>query len=165
MVDEYFERIKARYIQGDSRILFETVLAVAEDIGRDQALGHLECCVLEKRLTWAELNLDNFERTRDPVYDGYRFFYETYLNVSVPQDGEIVERTAQKLVTRWWNPCPTLDACQLLGLDTREICQRVYSRPVQALIQKLDPQLRFTRNYVAIRPHALYCEEIIYLED
>jgi hypothetical protein len=36
---------------------------------------------------------------------------------------------------------------------------------VQEVLQKLDPRLRFTRNYAAIRPYAPYCEEIIYLED
>jgi tRNA(adenine34) deaminase len=100
MVDKYFERIKAGYLQGDARVLFKTILA----------------------------------------------------------------RTAYKLVIRWWNPCSTLDACQRLGLNTREICHKVYCRPVQELIQKLDPRLKFTRNYAAIRPYTPYCEEIIYLE-
>jgi hypothetical protein len=164
MVDEYFERIKAGYLQGDARVLFKIILAVAEDIGRDQALALLERCVTEKRLSWAEHNLEDFKRTDDPVFDGYRLFYETYWKVSVPEDGEIVARTAYKLVIRWWNPCPTLDACQRRGLNTREICHKVYCRPVQELIQKLDPRLKFTRNYAAIRPYAPYCEEIIYLE-
>lgn len=165
MANRYYQLIKESYTRGDAVSLFETVLSLTDEIGLDQALSLLERCVIEKRLAWVERGLDVFERSGDPVFDGYRLFYETYLKVAVPQDGEIVAQTADKMVTRWWNSCPTLDACQQLGLDTREICHKVYCRPVQELLQKLDPRLRFGRNYAAIRPYAPYCEEIIYLED
>jgi hypothetical protein len=76
----------------------------------------------------------------------------------------VVEATHSKLVTRWWNACPTLAACQKLGLDTREVCRKAYHRPVQVFLAKIDPRLRFDRNYAVLRPHAPYCEEIITLE-
>ena len=78
---------------------------------------------------------------------------------------EIVEQVDRKMVTRWWNHCPTLETCQKLGLDTREICRKAYHKPVQAFLSKIDPRLRFDRNYEALRPHTAYCEEIITLEE
>jgi hypothetical protein len=34
---------------------------------------------------------------------------------------------------------------------------------VQVFISRIDPQLRFQRNYDALRPYTPYCEEIITL--
>jgi hypothetical protein len=162
---QHYQLIKQQYRQstGDFTPLFETILAAAEEIGLDQALAYLEQCVIEKRLAWLEKYLATFERTDNPVLDGYRLFYERYLGVATPADGEIVEQTGQKLVTRWWNTCPALAICQKFGLDTREVCRKAYHRPVQVFLSQLDPRLRFERNYEALRPYEAYCEEIITL--
>jgi len=120
--------------------------------------------VIEKRLLWWDRNVKALKKIGNPLIDGYKIFYESYLGLSIPQDGKIVELTDRQLVTRWWNYCPTLEACQTLGLDTREICKKVYHKPVQVLLLKIDPSLRFKRNYDALRPYTPYCEEIIALE-
>ena len=166
-MEKYHQLIKQQYEKRseDATELFQTILSVADEIGLDNALACLEQCVTEKRLAWLDKNLETLSKTGNPVFDGYRLFYEIYLDVSVPEDGEIVEQTDRKIVTRWWNHCPTLEACQKLGLDTREICQKAYHKPVQAFLSKIDPKLRFERNYEALRPHTAYCEEIISLEE
>jgi tRNA(adenine34) deaminase len=151
--------------RGDSAQLLQTVLSVAESVGVDRALACLEQCVVEKRLSWLDANLKSLEVTGDPVLDGYRMFFEVYLGLSIPEDGEIVEHSESKLVMRWWNRCPTLEACMELGLDTRGICRGAYHRPVQAFLSRLHPGLRFDRNYQALRPHTPYCEEIITLDE
>jgi hypothetical protein len=124
--------------RGDSAQLLQTVLSVAEGVGLDRALACLEGCVVEKRLSWLDSNLESLESTGDPVLDGYRLFFEVYLGLSIPEDGEIVEHSESKLVMRWWNRCPTLE---------------------------VHPGLRFDRNYEALRPHTPYCEEIITLDE
>jgi hypothetical protein len=148
---------------GDSVKLFQAVLQIAEETGLETALAILEECVLEKRLAWFERVGQHFPRTDNPLMDGYRLFYETYLKVCVPADGEIVETTGAQVVTRWWNRCPTLEACRELGLDTRLVCRAVYHRPVDALLKRIDPRLSFERDYTHIRPYASYCEERIVL--
>jgi hypothetical protein len=166
-VEECYDLIKQQYLSSavESTALFQTLLSVANEIGMDQALTYLERCVTEKRLAWLNAHLENLDKTDNPVLDGYKLFYEKYLGVSVPQDGEIVERTNEKIVMRWWNHCPTLEACQKSGLDTREICKKVYHLPVQEFLSRINPRLRFDRNYEAIRPYRAYCEEIISLEE
>ena len=163
---QFYHRVKSQYEHSfpDATGLFQTIQELAGEIGLDSALEILQGCVFEKRLAWYENVGHTFERTGDPLLDGYRLFYENYLHVAVPADGEIVERTEQYMVTRWWNRCPTLEACQKLGLDTRVVCRRVYQEPVEALLRKVDPCLRFRRNYTAIRPYAAYCEEILEVE-
>lgn len=158
--------IQHAYMQsgGDSRRLFQTILSLAGEIGLEQALAYLETCVIEKRLAWLAANLTHQGLTGDPLWDGYHLFYATYLGVSAPFHGEIIAQDERRLVMRWWNPCPTLEACQTLGLDTRQVCRLAYHRPVQEFLVRIDPRLRFERNYAALRPHTLYCEEMIMLE-
>ena len=165
-MDDPFTGIKSRYQESaaDSTELFVEILRVAQVIGLDKALAYLEECVIEKRMTWIEKTMDSIKRTNKPVWDGFQLFYENYLGLSVPEDGEIVERTHHKMISRWWNPCPTLDVCEKLGLDTKEVCRKAYHKPVQELLIQIDPKLQFDRNYTCIRPYTPYCEEIIYLE-
>lgn len=165
-MNDQYERIQSKYLspQGDSTALLREVLSVAEEIGLDQAFAYLENCVIQKRTAWVTQNIGNFKNTKQPVWDGYRYFYEVYLGLSTPEDGQIVEQSPLRIVSRWWNSCPTLDACQQLGLGTREICKKAYHQPVNAFLFQIHPNLRFERNYACIRPYAAYCEEIIYLE-
>jgi hypothetical protein len=163
MTNRYLLQINSQYLNSvnDSTSLFQTLLEIADEIGLDTALGYLQTCVLRKRGTWIERMQGTFIRTDDPIMDAYRLFYEDYLGLSVPEDGEIIERSPTRLVMRWWNECPTLCSCQKFGLDTQVICRRVYHAPVQLLFSALDPRLHFDRNYQALRPRAAYCEEII----
>ncbi len=155
--------VKSQYEHSypDATGLFQTILDLGGQIGLMAALELLQACVLEKRLGWYERVGHSLERTGDPLQDGYHLFYESYLHVALPQDGEIIALSPGRMVTRWWNRCPTLEACQKLGLDTRVVCRRAYEAPVQALLDKVDPRLRFRRNYAAIRPYTPYCEEIL----
>ncbi len=168
VMDKHYQLIKQEYENtrsGDSTQLLRTVLSVADDIGLEGALAYLEGCVVEKRLAWLDRNLERLSLADAPVADGYRLFYEIYLGLSLPEDGEIVEQTEKRMVTRWWNHCPTLEACKALGLDTREICKKAYHRPVQEFLSRVHPKLRFERNYEALRPYTPYCEEIIALKE
>ena len=167
MKDKYYQLILGKYEnkERDFSGLFQAVLSIADEIGLEKALEYLERCVIEKRESWLNETLDKLEKTGNAVEDGYRIFYEKYLGISVPKDGEVVERTDKKLVTRWWNYCPILEVCRKLGLDTRMVCKKSYHRPVQIFLSKINPKLRFDRNYDCIRPYSPYCEEIITLEE
>lgn len=162
-----YQRIKFQYLnsRGDATELFNEIMMAAKEIGLDEALAHLEQCVIEKRQAWIKANCDEIHEMDNLVQEGYHWFYEKYLGVAVPEDGEIIEQTEERIVMRWWNSCPTLEACERLGLDTREICKKVYQRPVQEFLKQINPRLRFDRNYDYIRPYAAYCEEVIYLEE
>lgn len=89
-------------------------------------------------------------------------FLLKYLN---PDEVPVVEKTEKKIVYRSYNFCPVLEACKALNLDTRKICKLVYEEPTQIFLSKLNPRLKFKRNYKRIRPYADYCEETIELEE
>jgi hypothetical protein len=166
-MQNYYQRIKHQYahLQGDSTELFIEILKASNEIGMDEALAYLEQCVIEKRIAWLKANFVKSPAEDDPLMVGVKWFYESYLRLSLPKDGEIVGHHEKRIVMRWRNPCPTLEACKKLGLDTREICKKAYQRPVQEFLQYINPKLQFDRNYESIRPHATYCEEIIELKD
>jgi hypothetical protein len=166
-IGKYYQLIleKYQYKESDFNGLFETVLSVGDEIGLERALGCLERCVSEKRLAWLDRNLDKIERTGNPIEDGYRIFYEKYLGISIPKDGEVVEKTDKEIVMRWWNYCPVLEVRGKLGLHTRVVCKKAYHKPVQIFLLRINPKLKFGRNYDRIRPYSPYCEEIITLEE
>jgi hypothetical protein len=145
--------------------LFSEILHVSKELGLDETLSILERCVSEKRISWARAHHGEMKVTDQPVLDGFRLFHKKYLGLSVPEDREIVELSESRIVSRWWNPCPTLRACKKFGLDTRVVCKNAYHRPVQSFLQKLNQDLRFERNYDCLRPQTPYCEEMILLED
>lgn len=78
-----------------------------------------------------------------------------------PADSRMTRISDKKIRIDSYNFCPYLEACKQLGLDTRYICKEIESS-VQKMNEVLDPRLKFSRNYVNIRPHSNFCEE--YLE-
>jgi len=58
-----------------------------------------------------------------------------------------------------------LEACIILGLDTRKVCKMYNEKATDDLIKLVDPGLRFDRNYEKLRPYSPYCEEMILREE
>lgn len=142
--------------------LFAYIQRASSIMGRDRAWRILEDLVKEKRMAWMDRRRIFCKRGENPVDRAFELFYKNYLRLSL-RDVEIVEKSDKRIVMRWRNPCPTLEACKALGLDTRYVCKMVYENPTQGFIKRVDDRLRFSRNYDAIRPYATYCEETIEL--
>lgn len=115
-----------------------------------------------KRLNWFNAQQIRINRN-DPLESAYNLFLSK-LGIT-PAEAPVVDRRKNKLVIHSKNFCPTLEACKILDLDTREICKKLNERATQALLQQLDPRLIFTRNYDALMPNKDYCEEMIILKD
>jgi len=81
-----------------------------------------------------------------------------------PSDAPIVARTEKKITFRSRNFCPTIYACDILGLDTRVVCRAAYEKSTGDLLRQINPRLKFGRNYAKLRPHSPYCEEFIILK-
>lgn len=130
----------------------------------DQGLKDLETDLCRKRVEWFAANKRQTNAEgRDDLQTAYDLFVEK-LGVS-PDDAPVVRRDEDRLTIHSRNFCPTLEACTILGLDTRHVCKRYTEKPMNVLLQQIRPNLRFERNYERLRPHAEYCEEMIVLED
>jgi tRNA(Arg) A34 adenosine deaminase TadA len=90
-----------------------------------------------------------------------RAFEALFLEYLGLDPGQLVVRSEGPDEIFWEsrNPCPTLAACESLGLDTRVVCRQVSDKPVQGFLSFLDPRLRFVRDYDHLRPHRSFCAE------
>jgi tRNA(Arg) A34 adenosine deaminase TadA len=127
-----------------------------------ETLAKLAEELTQKRKDWFRNR--NFQKiSEDHLETGYSLFLEK-LGITA-EYAPIVERHKERIVLHSKNFCPTLEACKILGLDTRVICKKLTEKPMQTLLRELHPNLRFERNYNQIRPYAPYCEEMIILEN
>lgn len=125
-------------------------------------LGEIEAETTAKRIAWCR---EHAIRTGTAVTprQAYEWLFFDYMGLSA-EDLPVVEESAEKIVWRSLNPCPTLEACRALGLDTRTVCRAAYEQSTQAFLSELDPHLRFGRSYEEIRPYANHCLEWIMWE-
>jgi tRNA(Arg) A34 adenosine deaminase TadA len=119
--------------------------------------------ILKKRIEWFERNQQRFNCSENNLENAYKLLLEK-LEIS-PDQAPIVSKEENKIVFHSKNFCPTLEACKILELDTREVCKNLSEYHTEEFIRKLNPKLRFTRNYNRLRPYTRYCEEMIMLED
>jgi tRNA(adenine34) deaminase len=90
----------------------------------------------------------------------YEALFFAYMGLD-PDDVPVVHEDRGEIVWASRNPCPTLDACRALGLDTRTVCRGAYEKSTQAFVSRMDPELRFLRSYADIRPYSDRCLERI----
>lgn len=119
-----------------------------------------------RRLAWLTAQ-GHLPHTGDPLpavpvspRQAFELFFFAYMG-RTPDQLPVMEESPDRIVWLSDNACPTLEACRILGLDTRRVCRAVSDRPVQTFLSRLDPRLRFVRDYETIRPHAPHCREQI----
>jgi hypothetical protein len=116
--------------------------------------------LLEKRLQWVEKNQETINTlTGDDLEKAYKLLC-LKLDIN-PEEAPVSEKTDKRITFHSANFCPSLEACKILDIDTREMCKCIYEKSTEALIQAINPNLRFSRNYDLLRPYADYCEEFI----
>ncbi len=135
---------------------------VREQLDRLQThtLPDIQSQVTHKRVDWVDQHPALIPAGPLSPRQAFELLFFTYMGLS-PADLPIVSETPQEIVFRSQNPCPTLAACQRLGLDTRRVCRSAYEKSTQAFLSAIDPQLRFLRSYTEIRPYSVYCLERI----
>lgn len=126
-----------------------------------QSLPDIERETALKRKRWLEDNLSLApDSGRVTARHAFELLFFNYMGLP-PDDLEIVSEDEDHIAWMSRNPCPTLDACRKLGLDTRKICRQAYEKSTQAFLSVIDPRLRFSRDYTEIRPYADACLEEI----
>jgi tRNA(adenine34) deaminase len=115
---------------------------------------------ITSRLEWYRREKPNLRLGAGDVIQ--RAYQLLLMKLSIGEtEAPVVRRSKGIVVFHSKNFCPTLEACQILGLDTRWVCRLYNEGAVDQLIRQIDPRLRFSRNYELIRPYSGYCEERI----
>jgi tRNA(Arg) A34 adenosine deaminase TadA len=121
----------------------------------------IESDIAQKRIAWLTQNQPAAGKAGRPSpRQAYEALFFDYMGLPV-NELPVLSETDTEIVWRSLNRCPTLEACQRLGLDTRQICRAIYEKSTQAFLSRFDPQLRFLRSYQKIRPYADHCKEMI----
>lgn len=134
-------------------------------LGRAREIGSYEFIakeMAERRLQWYEKNKGKLNLEGSDVRKAYTLLLIKYLGLN-REEVPVIYEDERRIVWRSYNFCPTLEACKKIGMDTREVCKKATEKPAQELIWKINPNLKFSRNYEKIRPYSDYCEEIIEL--
>jgi tRNA(Arg) A34 adenosine deaminase TadA len=125
------------------------------------SLREIEREVAQKRISWVTKNQPTASKPDHPSpRQAFEALFFEYMGLPA-RELPVLSETDTEIVWRSINPCPTLEACQRLGLDTRQVCRGAYEKSTQAFLSQLDPQLRFLRNYAEIRPYSEQCKERI----
>jgi len=140
----------------------QDVMAKLSRVKRIGDYGRICEELTQKRLRWYAENRGRLELEGSDVRKAYTLLLLRYMGLR-QEEVPIVYEDEKKIVWRSRNFCPVLEACVRLGLDTRDVCRQAEEKPVQELISKINPRLRFSRNYEKIRPYSAYCEEVIEL--
>jgi tRNA(adenine34) deaminase len=141
--------------------LFEDQVKVQVDKLQSHSLREIEKAVTAKRVGWwagkPGIEKDQSRITPREAFESLFFDYMGLTEADLP----LLSESGDEITWESRNPCPTLQACQQLGLDTRIVCKKAYEKSTQAFISQMDPQLRFVRSYTEIRPYADFCRESI----
>ncbi len=88
----------------------------------------IEATVTAQRIAWLQEHAHPYGAAGSisPREAFERLFFD-YMGLS-PADLPVIEENVDKITWLSKNPCPTLDACLQLGLDTREVCRETTER-------------------------------------
>ena len=122
--------------------------------------------ITQRRVGWIRQHLDEMltkYRVLSPEEQAYRIVFFDHMKIN-HKHSRMVRVSPVKIKIESYNFCPYLQACSQLGLDTRFACRKIGEPSIQAMIDIIHPNLRFSRNYANIRPHnGAFCEEFIEL--
>ncbi len=146
------------------RPAFQKQITAQVDRLKTKSLRVIEEETITKRIAWCDSHLPTHSAPTAGASPSPRDAFETlffqYMGLD-SKDIPVLHEDTNEITWSSQNPCPTLEACRQLGLDTRAVCRGAYEKSTQAFISRLDPQLRFLRDYSEIRPYAHHCLERI----
>lgn len=130
----------------------------------EAALRQMADDLTQKRLAWFEVKRTDLQSDGDDLVGAAYRLLIGKLGI-LPAQAPVLDRGPRHLRFASRNFCPTLEACRILGLDTRFVCKHLTEGPTNAFLRRLHPKLRFRRNYDTLRPYGESCEEMISLEE
>ena len=127
---------------------------------RSHSLRTIDRQTIEKRMAWWEDRGGTLQGCTPTPRLAFETRFFEYMGLA-SEDLPVVHESDEEIVWESRNPCPTLESCLCLQLDTRTVCRDANEKSTQAFVSRLDPQLRFLRDYTHIRPFADHCRERI----
>lgn len=122
--------------------------------------------ITERRVNWIRAHLGKMLKKYEglsPEEQAYHIVFLEHMRIN-PKHSNVVRVSPGRIRIESYNFCPYLESCCHLNLDTRFVCRAIGEQPFQRMIEIINPNLRFSRNYDNIRPYNCdFCEEYIEL--
>ena len=120
--------------------------------------------ITRRRIGWLQEHLEEMLAKYEglsPEEQAYRIVFLDIMKIN-PEHSNMIRVSPKKIKIESYNFCQVLEACKELDLETRFVCKEIWESPVQKMIEIINPNLKFSRNYANIRPYnGAFCEEYI----
>lgn len=120
--------------------------------------------IMQRRVDWIQEHLDEMLVKYNCLSleeQAYRIIFFDHMKIN-PEHSKINRISPTKIKIQSYNFCPYLEACSLLGFDTKYVCKEIGEPAMEKMIKIINTNLRFSRNYQNIRPfNKDFCEEYI----
>jgi len=148
----------------------DKINAIKEKVGQLKKVNNgilskdeLKEIITKRRVDWIKENLSEMlikYGNLTPEEQAYKIIFLEHMKIN-PMHSEIERISKNKIKIKSYNFCPYLEACEILGLETKLICKEIGEPAIQEMIKFINPHLKFSRNYNHIRPYEKFCEEYI----
>ena len=126
--------------------------------------GELASLITKRRIMWIKEHLEEMlDKYSDlnPEEQAYNIVFFDHMKIC-PEHSKMNRISLTKIRIESHNFCPYLEACKILDLDTKFVCKEIGEPSIQKMIEVINPKLKFSRNYIKIRPYnETFCEEYI----
>lgn len=166
MVAKNIHKIPKQFTSKEKKAIEEKLGLLESYIAGEVSLEDLGELNKKRRLIWLDENREVLEKYSELSVPrkAHKILFLDHMGID--PEHSVVEEVSDKMVSiKSYNFCPYLEACKILGLDTRIICKKFTEPCSKALIEAVHPSLKFSRNYDRIRPHHEYCAEFIEIID
>lgn len=146
----------------EQKAINEKLGLLAKVKNKNMSAEELSSMLTRKRMKWLEKHIDEMKEkywNLSPQEQAYNIIFLECMKIN-PEHQKIT-RIENKIKIFSYNFCPYLEACNLLGLDTRIVCRQVNRKSIEKMVMFINPNLRFYRNYNNIRPYTAFCSERI----
>jgi len=156
---------KSVFSESEQKAIEEKVEQLKRIKAGTLSVQELVSLIVQRRLNWLKENLERLLKKYAHLDDLEKaHMIIGFENMKIDQTKQKITRISRtKIRIDSYNFCPYLEACKILGLDTRFVCKEIMEKSTQIVLEAINPRIGFSRNYQNIRPYNPdYCEE--YLE-
>lgn len=151
---------------GEKEAITEKKTQLRRVLKGELSKSKLSRIIAERRLEWLKENLTELKekyKELSPEEQAHRIIFLEHMNIT-PEHSRVTRVSPNKIRIDSYNFCPYVEACRELGLETKEICEKVNLECFEKSVKEIHPGLIFYRNHQNTRPeNSDYCEEYIEL--
>lgn len=124
--------------------MYRLVLSIGKHYGMEKAYEIMSETVADKRLKWLEQARAGLDLNGTEIEKGLEI-YRKYFKLAGDDSFQVLEQTSDKVVFRRMDYIDAIAyACDALGLDVIEVNNKVYTRTMNLMFQKLNLKLKNT---------------------